>query len=113
MHKEVMEVVAYLRGSDADPILAANALEQILRQAPPPVVLKSLTRKQRHVFDFVRSHIASSGYAPTLDDIREHFGLRSLSAPAEHVAHLEAKGWITKKFNRSGTLEITSEATNA
>jgi hypothetical protein len=111
MHKEVMEVVAYLR--ETDPMLAANALEQIVRQAPRPHMVRPLTTKQRRVFDFVRAYITMQGCPPTLYHIATHFGYRALSTASEHLSHLQEKGWIVRETDKPGTIQITPGAANA
>lgn len=113
MHERVMEVARYLRDG-GDPQVAANTLEQIVRQAPRTVpALKPLTRKQRRVFDFVRAYANTQGCAPTMQEISAHFGYRTLSTVSEHLKHLQEKGWVVREYNRAGTLQVTPEAANA
>lgn len=113
MHERVMEVARYLR-TGGDPQVAANTLEQIARLAPRAApALKPLTRKQRRVFDFVRAYTVTQGCSPTHEVVALHFGFRSLATVSEHLTHLQEKGWVTREYNRAGTLQVTPEAANA
>ena len=65
-----------------------------------------LTRRQKQVLDFVSRHIERRGYAPTLEEIGEHFGLSSLATVHKHLTNLQAKGLIKRENHRSRALEL-------
>src|SRR5688572_32754394 len=65
-----------------------------------------LTRRQKEIFDFVGRHIEKKGYAPTIEEIGEHFGLSSLATVHKHLANLQEKGLIKRAWNRSRALEL-------
>jgi repressor LexA len=65
-----------------------------------------LTRRQKEIFDFVGRHIERKGYAPTIEEIGEHFGLRSLATVHKHLSNLQDKGLIKRAWNRSRALEL-------
>lgn len=65
-----------------------------------------LTRRQKEILDFVTRHIARKGYAPTLEEIGDHFGLSSFATVHKHLTNLEQKGLITRASNRSRALEL-------
>jgi repressor LexA len=65
-----------------------------------------LTRRQRELFDYVDKHIRKVGYAPTLAEIGEHFGLNSLATVHKHLSNLEAKGLIRRQWNFSRAIEV-------
>src|SRR3989441_4393229 len=65
-----------------------------------------LTRRQKEIFDFVSSHIHRKGYAPTIEEIGEHFGLSSLATVHKHLTNLQEKGLIKRAWNRSRALEL-------
>jgi repressor LexA len=65
-----------------------------------------LTRRQKEIFDFVSSHIQHKGYAPTIEEIGDHFGLRSLATVHKHLTNLQGKGLIKRAWNRSRALEL-------
>lgn len=60
-------------------------------------VSKPLTKRQYEVLKFVETYIASHGYPPILDEIREEFGLRSRSTVREHLQKLVARGKISRQ----------------
>lgn len=69
----------------------------------------SLTKKQRELFDYLRDCIDENGYAPSYDEIAEHFGYSSLATVHEHLTNLVQKGYIRKNYNRSRALELVPE----
>jgi repressor LexA len=65
-----------------------------------------LTRRQREIFDFVSQHIDGKGYAPSFEEIAQHFGFQSLATVHEHLTNLERKGLIRRAHNESRAIEI-------
>ena len=65
-----------------------------------------LTRRQKEILDFVGRHIERKGYAPTIEEIGEHFGLSSLATVHKHLTNLQEKGLIKRAWNRSRALEL-------
>jgi repressor LexA len=65
-----------------------------------------LTRRQKEILDFVAMHIETRGYAPTIEEIGDHFGLSSLATVHKHLTNLQQKGLIKRKCNRSRALEL-------
>jgi repressor LexA len=65
-----------------------------------------LTRRQKEILDFLDRHIARKGYAPTIEEIGEHFGLSSLATVHKHLSNLQAKGLVKRDWNRSRALEL-------
>jgi repressor LexA len=70
-----------------------------------------LTRRQKEVWDYLEDYMATHGYAPTLEEIGEHFGLSSLATVHKHLSNLERKGIISRKWNLSRAIEITPQKT--
>ncbi len=56
-----------------------------------------LTRRQRAVLAAIRELLRASGTAPTLREIRDHLGLRSIGAVQDHVAALGRKGYVRRR----------------
>ncbi len=67
---------------------------------------KPLTKKQREILDFVTEFADEHGYAPSFEEIAEHFGLSSLATVHEHLENLRAKGYIRKGYNESRSIEV-------
>jgi len=65
-----------------------------------------LTRRQKEILDFLNRFIGRKGYAPTIEEIAGHFGLRSLATVHKHLTHLQDKGLIRRHWNRSRALEL-------
>ncbi|MBI3771035.1 MAG: transcriptional repressor LexA [Deltaproteobacteria bacterium] len=65
-----------------------------------------LTKRQKELVDYLDGYITKRGYAPTLEEIGQHFGLSSLATIHKHLTNLEKKGLIRRKWNRSRALEV-------
>ena len=65
-----------------------------------------LTKRQREVLSYLENHIRSRGYAPSMEEIADHFSLQSLSTVHEHLTNLEQKGAIRRNYNESRGIEI-------
>jgi repressor LexA len=72
-----------------------------------------LTKRQKQLFDYLDDHIASVGYAPTLEEIGAHFGLSSLATVHKHLTNLETKGLIRRKLNHSRAIELVRQKKKA
>jgi repressor LexA len=71
----------------------------------------ALTKKQKEILDFVQAHIRSQGYAPTLREIGEHFGLNSVATVHKHLSALEGQGLLRRDVGRARALEIEETPT--
>jgi repressor LexA len=65
-----------------------------------------LTRRQKQILDFLESYIAANGYAPSFEEIAEHFTFNSLATVHEHLTNLERKGYIRRAHNESRAIEL-------
>jgi repressor LexA len=68
-----------------------------------------LTKRQKQLYDYIDGYIAREGYAPTLEEIGEHFQLSSLATVHKHLCNLENKGLIRRKWNFSRAIEIVTQ----
>ena len=68
-----------------------------------------MTKRQREIFQFLKDHIGSRGYAPSIVEIGRRFKLSSPATVHKHLTHLEAKGLIRKQHNLSRAIEIVEE----
>jgi repressor LexA len=64
----------------------------------------TLAPVQRLTLEFLRNFLADRGYAPTLKDIADHIGVKSLSTAHFHMERLEDKGFIRR--GEDGFLEL-------
>jgi repressor LexA len=65
-----------------------------------------LTKRQKQLYDYLDDYIATHGFAPTLEEIGEHFRLNSLATVHKHLTNLEHKGLIVRKWNFSRAIEL-------
>ena len=66
-----------------------------------------LTKKQREVYDYIQGFIENRGYSPSLEEIAQGLGLRSLATVHKHVANLIEKGMLKRAWNRGRSIEIS------
>ncbi len=71
--------------------------------------LPVLTRRQKSVLKFITAFLEAEGYAPSLEEIRDHFGLAAVSTVHEHLEKLTAKGYLVREWNQSRSLSLTPE----
>ncbi len=70
----------------------------------------ALTKRQRQVYDFIRAFVDEKGYSPSLEEIGAAFGLSSVATVHKHVHHLVEKGFLTKSWNRSRSVEPVADS---
>ena len=70
-----------------------------------------LTKRQKEILDYIGAFIDEQGYAPSFEEIAEHFGYSSLATVHEHLSNLERKGYIRKSYNESRSVELVSRET--
>ena len=56
-----------------------------------------LTKKQKDIYDFIKSFINENGYAPSYREIGQYFNLSSTGTIAGYISVLESKGYLTKE----------------
>lgn len=73
-----------------------------------------LTRRQSEILAFIRQYSGDQGYAPTLQEIGNRFGLSSVATVHKHVAQLVAKGYLKRgRRNASRDLEVVGDSPTA
>jgi len=65
-----------------------------------------VTPRQKEILEYLGRHIEKKGYAPTIEEIGDHFGLSSLATVHKHLTNLQEKGLIKREWNRSRALEL-------
>ena len=71
-----------------------------------------LTKRQREIYEYLKDHIRSRGYAPSIAEIGKQFHLSSPATVHKHLIHLEEKGLIRKQQNLSRAIEVIPESGN-
>ena len=69
----------------------------------------NLTPKQLRIFEFIRSHRASKGFSPTMQEIADELGVTKVTV-FEHVEALVKKGALVRDPNKSRSLSIAEDA---
>ncbi len=71
--------------------------------------MPTLTKRQKQMVDYLDNYISEHGYAPTLAEVGEYFGLSSLATVHKHLRNLEQKGMIRRQHNHSRALELSGD----
>ncbi len=67
------------------------------------------TKRQREIYDYIKTFIEKRGYEPSYQQIAKHFQIASKSAIAKHIAALEQQGLLFRsRENGSFSLQIAS-----
>lgn len=59
-----------------------------------------LTKRQKQILDFVTDFIKDKSYSPSLEEIRRHFRLKSVSTIHDHIETLKIKGYLKKEAHQ-------------
>jgi repressor LexA len=65
-----------------------------------------ITKRQKETLDFIGTYKAKKGYAPSLEEIKEHLGLSSVSTAHHHVKALMDSGYLSKEENQPRAINI-------
>ncbi len=69
-----------------------------------------LTRRQAEILSFITQFTEYKGYAPTLQEVGEEFGLSSVATVHKHISNLVEKGYLLRsRRNSSRDLEVVSQ----
>jgi repressor LexA len=73
----------------------------------------NLTKRQREIFDYVRTYGEEHGYPPTVRDIGKAIGLTSSSTVHAHLANLEKLGVLRRDPTKPRAIEVLVEKAKA
>jgi len=65
-----------------------------------------VTKRQKQVLDFIRRYIDKNDYAPSLEEIKRHLQLSSVSTAHYHVQSLQDMGYLRKEENQPRALDV-------
>jgi SOS regulatory protein LexA len=68
-----------------------------------------LTKRQKQVLDFIKDYKERHDYAPSLEEIKKHLRLSSVSTAHYHVQALQSMGYLRKEENQPRALDVFSE----
>lgn len=66
----------------------------------------NLTKRQREILDFINDFIEDNGYAPSIREIGDKFGLSSPATVHAHIENLKGKGFLKTSFNEARSIEL-------
>src|SRR3989344_1327539 len=72
----------------------------------------TLTKRQKQIYDFIESYIKKRGFSPTLEEIKKHFRLSSLSTIHQHIETLANKGYLAKDDNLARGISLKERASD-
>ena len=68
-----------------------------------------LTKRQNEILTFLRDYLAERDYAPSMEEIANHFGISSLNAIYKHLQVLEERGFIRRRSNQARSIQVLEE----
>ncbi len=68
-----------------------------------------LTKKQKLVLDFIESYQDKFDYSPSLEEIKKHFKLSSVSTAHHYIKKLQEAGYLKKEENQPRAIDLCSE----
>lgn len=71
-----------------------------------------LTKRQKQILDYIRDYIRENEYAPSLEEIKRHFRLSSLSTVHQHIENLKSKGYLKKIENQPRSIELNKKSSD-
>ena len=72
-----------------------------------------ITKRQRQIYEYVGEFINKHDYSPTLEEIRKHLRLSSVSTIHHHIQNLEKEGFIKRSKNEPRTIELKRKNKNS
>src|SRR5450756_569471 len=66
-------------------------------------MMQELTSKQQAVLEFIEVRARQTGFRPSLEDVRRHFGCNSRNSVVVYVKTLERKGYLPQPDLSKGT----------
>jgi DNA (cytosine-5)-methyltransferase 1 len=74
--------------------------------------MPNLTKRQKQIFDYIKSYIGAHGYSPTLVEIKKQLKVKALSGIHQHIGALINKGYLTNDGNATRGLAIRDSGVN-
>jgi len=71
-----------------------------------------LTKRQKQVYDYINKYIRKKGYAPSLEEIKKHLRLTSVSTAHFHITKLQEAGYLYKEDNQPRAISPMNKTKN-
>ncbi|MEK7653299.1 MAG: transcriptional repressor LexA [Patescibacteria group bacterium] len=68
-----------------------------------------ITKRQKQALDFVTSFQGKKGFSPSLEEIKKHLKLSSVSTAHHHIKKLQESGYLQKEYNQPRAVSIRNE----
>ncbi len=68
------------------------------------------TPRQKQILDFVTRSIERRGFAPSIQEICDHFNLSSTATVHKHLKNLAARGLLNRESHRSRAIEVPASS---
>lgn len=68
-----------------------------------------ITKRQQQVLDFIKSYKKKHKYSPSLEEIKKHLKISSLSTAHYHVKRLQESGYLQKGYNQPRAVSLIKE----
>jgi repressor LexA len=65
-----------------------------------------LTRKQHELLTFIDSHLKTTGFSPSFEEMKEALNLKSKSGIHRLISALEERGFLRRRHHRARALEV-------
>lgn len=69
-------------------------------------VNRTITLKQRKILEYINAFANNKGYAPSLKEVANKFGLSSISTVHHHIKALNRKGYLKKEVNHPRGISV-------
>ena len=70
----------------------------------------TLYKKERSTLEFIKKYMFEHQTAPSLEEIRKHFGKKSLATVHKRLGQLETKGYIERNKHHGRSITLTELA---
>jgi SOS regulatory protein LexA len=70
-----------------------------------------LTKRRKQALDFIKKYIDKYDYAPSLEEIKKHLRLSSVSTAHYHVKALQNMGYLQKEINQPRAIDVIGHET--
>lgn len=67
----------------------------------------TLTKKQKHILDFINHFVEENGYAPSFREIGDNLDISSPATVHTHITNLKKKGYLNNEHNKGRSIELT------
>lgn len=71
---------------------------------------QTLYKKERATLEYIKDYMYKHHIAPSLEEIREFFGKKSLATVHKSLGQLENKGYIQRNKNHNRSITLTEQA---